>query len=69
MPWVTFTEDFDWDPPELKRRVTQVALAGQTIFVRQPRADAAIAAGKGRLTTNPNKSEPQAGEADGDDGG
>lgn len=44
MPWLEFTQDFDFTPPE-ERRVTIAYKAGSTVFVPTAHADAAIASG------------------------
>jgi len=51
VPWVLFTSDFDWRPPEKKGRVTIAYKAGMKIFVRATCAADAIAAGAAEPST------------------
>jgi hypothetical protein len=46
MPWVRFTADFDWYPPERRGHWCKAYKAGTVDLVTSPCAAAAIAAGK-----------------------
>ena len=53
MPWIEFTDDFDFIPPN-ERRVTLSNKAGQVKNVTTECANAAKDAGKGKPAKNPN---------------
>lgn len=53
MPWVRFTRQFPWDPPERKGRTTIVYPAGAVLFIRRACAEDAFAAGAAIPTTRP----------------
>lgn len=55
MPWVRFTDRFDWRPPQLKGRVTYAYKAGSTYLVTTPCAEAALAKGKAVRTVSPKR--------------
>lgn len=55
MPWIKFTEDFDW---HVKPNVTIAYTAGQRYLVPQACEEAAIKAGK--AVASPPESKPQA---------
>lgn len=59
MPWVRFTQAFDWKP---QPSVTIAYQAGQVKLVTTPCAEAAIAKGKAERTTKP-QSERRNGHA------
>lgn len=52
MPWVRFSENFDFRPPE-KPHVCIAFKSNKTYFVRRICAEQAIARGKAALTTRP----------------
>lgn len=52
MPWIKFSADFDFRPPE-KPRVCIAYKAGMTEFVRRICAEQAIEKGKAVLTERP----------------
>ncbi len=53
MPWIKFTHDFDFRPPE-KPRVCIAYKRGMVQFVRRVCAERALAAGKAVVTERPN---------------
>ena len=53
MPWVYFTKDFDWYPPELNGRFCLAYKAGTIALVTTPCAVAAKAARKAVATRKP----------------
>jgi hypothetical protein len=53
MPWVKFSENFDWDVPRYNGSVTIAYKAGTTKLVTQGCADRAKALGKGKVVVNP----------------
>lgn len=55
MPWIAFTRDFDWSPPEKKGRVSIAYKSGMTLFVRRTCAEEAIAAGAAEPVTKETK--------------
>lgn len=55
MPWVRFTEDFNWHVPAYKGRVTVAFKSGTTKFVTREAAGAAIAGGKAEPVERPSK--------------
>lgn len=61
MPWVKFSENFDWDVPKYKGTVTIAYKAGTTKLVTQDCADRAKALGKGKIVKNPKTKEPDYG--------
>lgn len=54
MPWVRFTSDFDWSPPEKPGRITIAYKSGMQVLVRRLCAQAAVAAGAAQ-TINPQE--------------
>ncbi len=66
MPWVHFTANFDWSPPEFNGHVTTAYKAGAVTMVTTPCAIAALAAGKGEKATKPRKAKDEASHAGSD---
>lgn len=57
MPWVRFTRDFRWNPPERGGRVTIAYPAGAVLLVRRCCADDAIASGAAEAAKRPERVE------------
>lgn len=53
MPWVHFTHDFNWSPPERNGRVVLMYRKGLTLFVRRVCADEVLRKHKGQLVARP----------------
>lgn len=53
MPWVRFDRDFDWNPPQFKRRWSRRFPAGLTWFVTRACAAAAAEEGRGAVVPRP----------------
>ena len=53
MPWLKFTDRFDFDVPRYNGRVTIAYKANTTMLVTRACADAAVAAGKAKRVRNP----------------
>lgn len=51
--WVRFLQDFDWRPPEMKRRVCIAFKKDMVQFVRRVCASEAIAKGKAEPCERP----------------
>jgi hypothetical protein len=56
VPWVRFTGDFDWSPPERGGRVTIAYRAGMVLLVTTACATAAAAADRAQHTMRPARS-------------
>lgn len=54
MPWIRFTRDFDYSPPEKGGRVTIAYRAGTVANVTRACADAAMARGAGQPSARPH---------------
>lgn len=55
MPWVTFTQDFNFSPGALGGRVSTAYKSGMTQNVTRECADIAIGAGKAKRAANPRR--------------
>jgi len=55
MPWVRFTDDFNWHVPRYKGRVTVAFKKGTTKFVTRAAAAEAVAKGKAEPIERPIK--------------
>lgn len=55
MPWIRFTEAFNWHVPKYKGRVTVSFKLGTTKFVTRDCAAKALAAGKAEPAQRPRK--------------
>lgn len=60
MPWVKFTDDFDWYPPERNGRYCVAYRAGMSLLVTTPCAIAAVDAGKAAYGDNNKTRTPAA---------
>ncbi len=52
MPWVCFTQNYDWQPPDARWMIAYKI--GQIYLVKQAVAEKAIAAGKAKLVERPH---------------
>ena len=54
MPWIKFSDNFDWNPEPHSGRVTIAYKRGMRLLVNTPCAEAAIATGKGKRCLPPS---------------